>query len=60
VDTVCEAGNGRVGRLREKWFLNTMLSEKAWYIGIPSKQLTKKLTNIKNGNGKFIKQAIAT
>jgi len=26
-------GNGRIGRLLEKWFLATMLSEKAWYIG---------------------------
>ena len=26
-------GNGRTGRLLEKWFLNTMLGEKAWYIG---------------------------
>lgn len=26
-------GNGRAGRLLEKWFLNSMLGEKAWYIG---------------------------
>lgn len=26
-------GNGRTGRLLEKWFLNTKLGEKAWYIG---------------------------
>ncbi|MDR0802062.1 Fic family protein [Fluviicola sp.] len=26
-------GNGRTGRLLEKWFLTTMLGEKAWYIG---------------------------
>lgn len=26
-------GNGRTGRLLEKWFLNTLLGEKAWYIG---------------------------
>lgn len=26
-------GNGRIGRLLEKWFLNTMLGEKSWYIG---------------------------
>lgn len=26
-------GNGRTGRLLEKWFLNAMLGEKAWYIG---------------------------
>jgi Fic family protein len=26
-------GNGRTGRLLEKWFLNSMLGEKAWYIG---------------------------
>ncbi|MFZ4633337.1 MAG: Fic family protein [Saprospiraceae bacterium] len=26
-------GNGRIGRLLEKWFLNSMLGEKAWYIG---------------------------
>jgi Fic family protein len=26
-------GNGRTGRLLEKWFLATMLGEKAWYIG---------------------------
>ena len=26
-------GNGRTGRLLEKWFLNTMLGDKAWYIG---------------------------
>ncbi len=26
-------GNGRTGRLLEKWFLSTMLGEKAWYIG---------------------------
>lgn len=26
-------GNGRTGRLLEKWFLNTMLGEKGWYIG---------------------------
>ncbi len=26
-------GNGRTGRLLEKWFLVTMLGEKAWYIG---------------------------
>lgn len=25
-------GNGRTGRLLEKWFLNSMLGEKAWYI----------------------------
>ena len=25
-------GNGRTGRLLEKWFLNTMLGDKAWYI----------------------------
>ena len=27
-------GNGRTGRLLEKWFLSSMLGEKAWYIGI--------------------------
>ncbi len=26
-------GNGRMGRLLEKWFLTTRLGEKAWYIG---------------------------
>lgn len=26
-------GNGRTGRLLEKWFLSSMLGEKAWYIG---------------------------
>jgi Fic family protein len=26
-------GNGRTGRLLEKWFLSTMLGPKAWYIG---------------------------
>lgn len=26
-------GNGRTGRLLEKWFLATILGEKAWYIG---------------------------
>ena len=26
-------GNGRAGRLLEKWFVNSMLGEKAWYIG---------------------------
>jgi Fic family protein len=26
-------GNGRTGRLLEKWFLKTKLGEKAWYIG---------------------------
>jgi Fic family protein len=26
-------GNGRTARLLEKWFLNTKLGEKAWYIG---------------------------
>lgn len=26
-------GNGRSGRLLEKWFLNAKLGEKAWYIG---------------------------
>jgi len=26
-------GNGRTGRLLEKWFLSTMLGNKAWYIG---------------------------
>ena len=26
-------GNGRTGRLLEKWFMTTMLGEKAWYIG---------------------------
>jgi Fic family protein len=26
-------GNGRTGRLLEKWFLNTKLGEEAWYIG---------------------------
>jgi Fic family protein len=26
-------GNGRTGRLLEKWFLNTKLGEKAWFIG---------------------------
>ncbi len=26
-------GNGRTGRLLEKWFLSTLLGEKAWYIG---------------------------
>ena len=26
-------GNGRTARLLEKWFLNSMLGEKAWYIG---------------------------
>lgn len=26
-------GNGRTGRLLEKWFLSTMLGDKAWYIG---------------------------
>jgi Fic family protein len=26
-------GNGRTGRLLEKWFLYSMLGEKAWYIG---------------------------
>ena len=26
-------GNGRTGRLLEKWFLATKLGEKAWYIG---------------------------
>lgn len=27
-------GNGRTGRLLEKWFIRTMLGENAWYIGI--------------------------
>ena len=26
-------GNGRTARLLEKWFLATLLGEKAWYIG---------------------------
>lgn len=26
-------GNGRAGRLLEKWFMTTFLGEKAWYIG---------------------------
>jgi Fic family protein len=26
-------GNGRTARLLEKWFMSTMLGEKAWYIG---------------------------
>jgi Fic family protein len=26
-------GNGRTGRLLEKWFMSSMLGEKAWYIG---------------------------
>jgi Fic family protein len=26
-------GNGRAGRLLEKWFINSMIGEKAWFIG---------------------------